>query len=437
MRPVRASLVVLAVAAGCQAPDPGLHFALLADASLLDEVDHFDLRVWAGADASCMGAQVMAGSAPPVAEQPALTAHSVTITVAAGPKVFAVDGFADAAGRVQIARGCAAATLEAGVPAQVAIQVVRVGGPPPRIVLASNSAGFGQTALYVVDPSVGPDARRITMTPLEGAGDDYDLAGTALVFTGLAGTAQLFAAHVDGAAGDAPVNQDGPVAGCLFSPDGQRIAYASRAKVTSQVEVTGADGASTLQLSSGNVDATRPAWSRDGAKVAWVAGGKVLVSAPTGGKVKTLAAPSVADGARPAWTADGKLLLALTAAGGADLVAWDPVADARGATLGKGLAGIRNVAIAPTGGAVLFAVTGGGGGDIWLADVAGAKAAAPLIATGANEDYPAWSPDGTRIAYTADHLAYTANPDGSGPKRVTTTAPGFAEVRPLFAPPAP
>ena len=440
---MRTPLLALAIAlaswaaAGCgPSGDAALRFELLFPDGLLDEVDHFDLRVWSATDASCNGAVVVAGSAPPVAEQAGILGATTHLTLAAGATVFAVAGFADAAGSVQIAQGCQAATLQRDVPAAVTLKIVRVGSPPERVVFASNAAGPGQTALYIVDPTVGNQARRITQTPLVGSGSDWDLVGETAVFDAVSGGPyEIFSARIDGAVADQAVNLDGPASDCALSPDGQRVAYATRASGTSQIVVADLGGSTRTAISTGNVDASAPAWSRDGALLAWLAGGKLWLGAPAGGKPKLLSTPTVSDGAAPVWTFDGRIVTPVTATGGEDLVAWDPSSDKLSATLARRLAGIHAVAIAPTGSAVLFVVAGGAG-DIWQADLAGAIPAAPLIASAADEDFPAWSSDGKRIAYTINKLVFTANPNASGAKRLTATAANFAEVRPRFASPA-
>jgi len=410
---------------------------MLAPDDLLQEVNHFDLRVFAASDATCNGPTVaLQGNASPVATQAGITNQSATINVPSGPRVFAVDGFADQAGSARIAQGCTAATLEPSVPAMVTIKLVRVGGPPPRVVYASNVNGFGMTALFI-DDTMGGAPRQVTMTPVYASGSDYDFAGGSVVFSGVSSNVSLYTASVDGAGGDTQLPfAGGADTGPVYSPDGLKIAFVSTRTGSRQVFVIDLSAMGETQISPGPGDAVAPGWSSDSQQLAWVAlapAAKVMVGKPNAMGGKALSTPAPAQFAQPVWTTDGKILVAVASAGKDDLVEWDPASDLRVTTLAS-LGNVRHPSLAPDGSVLLFVADGAmGDGDVYKFDFkANGTKLSPLFSTSADEDWPAWAPAQNEIAFTVNSKVEVAAPDGTGAKRLTTST--ATEVHPLFAP---
>jgi dipeptidyl aminopeptidase/acylaminoacyl peptidase len=97
----------------------------------------------------------------------------------------------------------------------------------------------------------------------------------------------------------------------------------------------------------------------------------------------------------------------------------------------------RTPAYSPDGTKIAFVRGAGDGRDIWMMDANGSNQVQRTTAAGADLD-PTWSPDGTRIAYSRQGAfskdIYVVNADGSGsPTALTTDAPGD-EINPAWSP---
>jgi Tol biopolymer transport system component len=233
--------------------------------------------------------------------------------------------------------------------------------------------------------SLAPDGsglRRLTQTPQNELDPAVSPDGTQLAFTredtgGCVGcTRQLWVTDADAAGGHAvpfsanPQNAIQQDYTPSFSPDGRSIVFArwTSGDTASLAEVAAAGGPVTTL----KVQGTAPAWGPR--RIAYEGGGGVSTIAPDGTGKQLV---SKVDGI-PAWAADGRL-----------------------AVLGGG----NRLAIA-------FPATGA---TIPLPGLRSPIGAAPGLA---------WSPDGTRLAFTAADAndvsdVWVVNADGSGLTRVT------------------
>jgi hypothetical protein len=431
----RLALPLCLLIAACQPTGPALSFRLLDPDNLTDEVEHYVLKVWDQTFATCNGAAVsVMNNAGPVSTTPEIRTQSVKLTLGVGQKTFSVEGFSDKAEMTKIAQGCQTAALEKDVPANVTIRLVRVGGPPPRVVFGSNVNGFGMDAIFAVDDILNPGApRQLGMTPATSPAADFDVTPRDVVFAGVSNMTQLFLATVDTGA-ETKLAASAPASGPVFAPSGKiGFVFFNVGGAVHQIKAIDRDGTNEVDVSDGASNASLPSWSRDSVQIAWIEkapGPRLMVGGP-GKTAKALAAMPTGNAAA-AWRPDNTLIVPVASGGREDLVVWDVATDKLVSTVATSLTNIHSVSLSPDGNILLFASGDPGAGDVSKYDFS-ARKLTPLIATGSDEDWPSWSPDGTRICYTVDRKVVVAAPDGTAAKRMTSAAGGVTEVHPLFA----
>jgi Tol biopolymer transport system component len=91
-----------------------------------------------------------------------------------------------------------------------------------------------------------------------------------------------------------------------WSPDGTKIAFASRRAGTFDIYVMNADGTGARSLTSTKENDSHPTWSSDGTKIAFARGGSgdIFVMSADGADARRIS-DSVAEEADPAWSPDG------------------------------------------------------------------------------------------------------------------------------------
>jgi TolB protein len=183
-----------------------------------------------------------------------------------------------------------------------------------------------------------------------------------------------------------------------WSPDGKKVAFSSdREKGRMQVFVMDADGKNVKQITTEEVEARVPSWGADGKKLAYCRRGQF------GGSDVVLV--DAADGKNPSVIGDGD--------------AWDP-------------------AFSPDGKKVAFVSTRDNGWFKLYAMTADGENATKLVDAGNNLGfaYPAWSADGKRIAFA--HLVKGALEvhvvDADGKNLTAVTEFGGYSVYPAWKP---
>jgi Tol biopolymer transport system component len=227
--------------------------------------------------------------------------------------------------------------------------------------------------LYILD-SIGVLQSQLTRTP----GSDYTASwspdGRRIAFVSNTGPerrdldSELLVVNVDGSEQRLLTTGGGRKWGTTWSPDSQRVAFSWRVNGTWQVFVVSADGSGLEQLTRGPRDSIGPAWSPDGRTIAFhrVLGERrslIYLMDPDGNNLRSLA--GTGDDYHPNW--------------------------------------------APSGDRLAFTAFREGRGEIYLVYPSDGRLENLSHSAGLGYDFPAWSPDGRHLTFTA--WAATARQD--------------------------
>lgn len=193
-----------------------------------------------------------------------------------------------------------------------------------------------------------------------------------------------------------------------WSPDGQRIVFASRRNGRlADLYVMDANGKNTRQLTDFPGDVGEPAWSPDGQKIAFSAshvetvGIDIFVMNANGTDIRNLTNHPESDYA-PDWSPDGQRI-AFTS--GRDGIVGIYVMDADRGNIHRlsdpdSLSSNHEPSWSPDGQRIVF--RGGWEVNNWDIGIMGADGANPhrLTQRRLRDEDPSWSPDGKRIAFT-------------------------------------
>ncbi len=309
------------------------------------------------------------------------------------------------------------------------------GGAPPGPAagkIAFISRRDGNAEIYTVQPD-GGNLSRLVSDPAEQGNIAWSPDGSRLAFYSLRGERwQLDIVDADGS-GLATI-ADGLVTGHdpippVWSPDGSRLAFESEHEGDMEVYVVNADGTGLTNLTRNGAHDSGPSWSPDGSRIAFSsdrgANADIYVMNADGSGVTRLTKHQAVDTA-PAWSPrgeriafmsfrDGEAEIYAVNADGSGLtnVTRNPAADFPGAAVGH-----HPPAWSPDGSRIAFVSNRDGNAEIYAASTDG-SGVTRLTKDPADDFSPAWSPDGLWVAFASSGDLYVVAADGSGLARLT------------------
>ena len=216
-----------------------------------------------------------------------------------------------------------------------------------------------------------------------------------------------------------------------WAPDGMRLAFDESGEI---LVVAGAGG-TARNLTRHAANDVHPAWSPDGGRIAFLSdrGGRpelYVMSAVDGSNVTRLTS-GVGFAGDPDWSADGERILFTCVVEADDFDICAVNADGTGfvrLTSAPGFDGMADWS--PSGRIAFLTARFGAAGD--LAVMNGDGSGVTRLGAGIAGEDPDWSPDGGRLAYSANLYVYAVGADGSSPMQIARgTHPSW---RPTDAP---
>jgi Tol biopolymer transport system component len=235
---------------------------------------------------------------------------------------------------------------------------------------------------------------------------------------------QIVKAKVDGPV--RPLTDEGSNVAPAWSPDGNRIAYATATSGTYHIFSMNPDGSGSLQLTTGSADDVDPAWSPNGAKLAFTsnrAGNWNIYTMAADGTGLRQINTSVSADRQAAWSPDGSKL-AFTSNRAGNWNVYTVNADATGLhQLTTSPTNEAQPAWSPDGSKIAFTSDRSGTNHVFVIGTGG-SGLLPLTRGFAKDYQPAWSPDGSQIAFVSNldgYLHIYQVPAGGGPVTQVTT----------------
>jgi TolB protein len=218
-----------------------------------------------------------------------------------------------------------------------------------------------------------------------------------------------------------------------LAPDGKRMVFIRIIEGREQLFVMDVDGRGEVQLTRGATDHEDPAWSPDGSKIAFVLirGNRkqIAIMNPDGSGIEEIT-PETQSAIHPSWTPDSGSILYCTdddlrpPAKNESQIHAVAVASRQVRTLISG--GVNTYPVmSPDGRHIAYRkILGEMNSEVFVAGVDGSNPR-NLTNDPAFEGWPAWSPDGKRIAFAANrnsaYQIFVMDADGSNVRLLANT----------------
>jgi Tol biopolymer transport system component len=207
-----------------------------------------------------------------------------------------------------------------------------------------------------------------------------------------------------------------------WSPDGLKIAFASRRSGSFDIYAMNQDGEGTRRLTSTKGVDHHPTWSPKGDRIAFARDGDIWVVQADGSGERRISGIG-ADESEPSWSPDGAWIAYVRRTPGqaaTEIALMRPDGSARRKITNRGGESIMP-AWSPDSSRIVFASKADEVYALYTVGLDG-RDIRTVVPTANDNFEPAWSPDGSTIAYQEDGAIFTVELGGGDVKRLTDQA---------------